>query len=87
MRLVLLAWIPLGSLMGLGCAPEPADPDVLVVTLDTFRGDHLGAAGYPRATTPHLDALAAEGVRFATCLLYTSPSPRDLSTSRMPSSA
>ena len=24
---------------------------------------------------------------FATCLLYTSPSPRDLSTSRMPSSA
>ena len=26
-------------------------------------------------------------VRFDTCLLYTSPSPRDLSTSRMPSSA
>ena len=26
-------------------------------------------------------------VTFATCLLYTSPSPRDLSTSRMPSSA
>ena len=28
-----------------------------------------------------------EGSRFAPCLLYTSPSPRDLSTSRMPSSA
>ena len=27
------------------------------------------------------------GNMFATCLLYTSPSPRDLSTSRMPSSA
>ena len=26
-------------------------------------------------------------VGFGTCLLYTSPSPRDLSTSRMPSSA
>ena len=26
-------------------------------------------------------------VGFKTCLLYTSPSPRDLSTSRMPSSA
>ena len=25
--------------------------------------------------------------RYKTCLLYTSPSPRDLSTSRMPSSA
>ena len=28
-----------------------------------------------------------EGARLYTCLLYTSPSPRDLSTSRMPSSA
>ena len=27
------------------------------------------------------------GAQFKTCLLYTSPSPRDLSTSRMPSSA
>ena len=29
----------------------------------------------------------AESVIYNTCLLYTSPSPRDLSTSRMPSSA
>ena len=28
-----------------------------------------------------------DAVLFRTCLLYTSPSPRDLSTSRMPSSA
>ena len=28
-----------------------------------------------------------EGDKVSTCLLYTSPSPRDLSTSRMPSSA
>ena len=32
-----------------------------------------------------LDTMAAE--LFGDCLLYTSPSPRDLSTSRMPSSA
>ena len=34
-------------------------------------------------------AMAQEKVKigFVTCLLYTSPSPRDLSTSRMPSSA
>ena len=31
--------------------------------------------------------LIASVVPFLTCLLYTSPSPRDLSTSRMPSSA
>ena len=31
--------------------------------------------------------LNGAGVRYKACLLYTSPSPRDLSTSRMPSSA
>ena len=34
-----------------------------------------------------LDRLPAQNVPVNTCLLYTSPSPRDLSTSRMPSSA
>ena len=34
-----------------------------------------------------LGGLMLETHRFDTCLLYTSPSPRDLSTSRMPSSA
>ena len=33
------------------------------------------------------EMLAAHGLNLTTCLLYTSPSPRDLSTSRMPSSA
>ena len=32
-------------------------------------------------------AVSDRNVRVLTCLLYTSPSPRDLSTSRMPSSA
>mgnify|MGYP000203284726 CR=1 FL=1 len=34
-----------------------------------------------------LTLLSASGKDVTTCLLYTSPSPRDLSTSRMPSSA
>ena len=33
------------------------------------------------------EALAAVGVQGVTCLLYTSPSPRDYAASRMPSSA
>ena len=39
--------------------------NVLLVTLDQFRGDFLSAAGHPVVETPHLDRLAAEGVRFA----------------------
>jgi arylsulfatase A-like enzyme/tetratricopeptide (TPR) repeat protein len=40
-------------------------PNVVLVTLDTTRADHLGCYGYARPTTPHLDALAARGVLFA----------------------
>ena len=50
--------------------PLPAGPrrpqaDVLLITIDALRYDHVGAYGYPRNTTPHLDQLAAEGARFA----------------------
>jgi len=38
--------------------------DLLLVTIDALRADHVGAYGYSRRTTPNLDALAAEGVRF-----------------------
>jgi arylsulfatase A-like enzyme len=37
--------------------------NVLLIVLDTLRADHLGCYGYPRPTSPNLDALAARGVR------------------------
>ena len=40
-------------------------PSVVLIVVDTLRADHLGCYGYPRATSPALDALAASGVRFA----------------------
>ncbi|MBU6242338.1 MAG: sulfatase-like hydrolase/transferase, partial [Acidobacteria bacterium] len=40
-------------------------PNVLLITLDQFRGDCLSAAGHPLVKTPNLDALASEGVRLA----------------------
>ena len=45
---------------------------------------HYAATEYFNETT--VEASAVEIYKY-TCLLYTSPSPRDLSTSRMPSSA
>ncbi len=45
-------------------APAPArQPNVVVVTVDTLRADHLGCYGFDLARTPHIDALAAQGVR------------------------
>src|SRR5438309_8191506 len=40
-------------------------PNVLLVTIDTVRADHVGAYGYTKGATPTLDRLAREGVRFA----------------------
>lgn len=42
----------------------PKDFDVLLITIDTMRADHLGAYGYARPTSPSLDALAASGQLF-----------------------
>ena len=39
-------------------------PNVLLITLDQFRADCLGAAGHPVVRTPTLDRLAADGVSF-----------------------
>ncbi len=44
--------------------PRRPDADVLVITIDALRADHVGAYGYRRATTPAIDALAAGGARF-----------------------
>lgn len=37
---------------------------ILYIDIDSCRPDHLGCYGYPRATSPHMDALAREGLRF-----------------------
>ena len=42
----------------------PADLNLLLVTIDTLRADHLGCYGYPRPTSPAIDALAAAGTLF-----------------------
>lgn len=43
---------------------DPPGRSVLLITLDMVRPDHLGAYGYPRDTSPTLDALAADGLLF-----------------------
>ena len=45
-----------------GAAPTIRHPDVILITIDALRADHLGVYGYDRPTSPNLDALAREAV-------------------------
>lgn len=45
-------------------ASAAAQPDVVVITIDTLRADHLACYGYKQIHTPNIDALAGDGVRF-----------------------
>ena len=48
---------------GLFAGVKPA-PNVVVITIDTLRADHLGCYGDKQIRTPNIDALASEGLRF-----------------------
>jgi hypothetical protein len=41
-----------------------SDHDLVLISVDALRADHVSAYGYARKTTPNLDELAAEGTRF-----------------------
>ncbi|MCP4806599.1 MAG: sulfatase [Proteobacteria bacterium] len=62
--LLVLALPLVGVEASSGSEVEGQGTNVLLVTLDTTRADHIGAYGYAQARTPNLDALAAEGTLY-----------------------
>jgi arylsulfatase A-like enzyme len=50
--------------------PQNAGINVLLITVDTLRPDHLSAYGYPRKTSPAIDELASKGVIFDLAFTY-----------------
>ena len=65
------AVLALGTLLScLACSPQR--PDVVLVSIDSLRADHLGAYGYPQPTSPVFDGLADEGVLFENAVSTTS---------------
>lgn len=39
-------------------------PNIIILLIDCVRADHLGCYGYTRNTSPHIDTLAAHGIKF-----------------------
>ncbi len=55
-----------------GCDPGPPRPPIVLIVMDALGAEHVSHLGYERETTPHLDALAAEGITFTQAF---SPAP------------
>ncbi|MBN2105430.1 sulfatase-like hydrolase/transferase [bacterium] len=65
----------------------PKGPNVLFIIIDTLRADHLGCYGYNRNTSPNIDSLAENAIRFENAISaapWTSPSIASMMTSQYP---
>ncbi len=47
--------------------------NILYIDIDSLRPDHLGCYGYHRKTSPNIDAIAREGLRFNNCYVPDAP--------------
>ncbi len=54
------------------CTRETARPNILLISIDTLRADHLGCYGYKRDTSSVIDALARQGTVFESAWSVTS---------------
>lgn len=73
---------------GCGKAGGKKRPNVILITLDTTRADHLGCYGYTRRTSPNLDKFAAESVVYTQAIApasWTLPSHASLFTGKFTS--
>jgi len=82
-----LGWLPVSLLLAMGVNVGAAammsgvagddvraltgEPNVLLITIDTLRRDHVSAYGEGRAETPRMDALAEEGILFMNAITPT----------------
>ena len=61
-----LVFVLISAICASASAAPSANPtlNVVVITIDTLRADHLGCYGYKQIRTPNIDSLAANGIRF-----------------------
>ncbi|RMG65562.1 MAG: hypothetical protein D6722_15820, partial [Bacteroidetes bacterium] len=84
MRLLFLALL---SVLLLGSRPAAEPPNLVFIIADDVSWNDLGCYGHPVVQTPHLDRLAAQGLRFDGAFLTTSscsPSRCSLISGRYP---
>ncbi|MFH0945883.1 MAG: sulfatase, partial [Planctomycetota bacterium] len=72
-----------------GCSPDeiPRGPNIVLISADTLRADHLGCYGYDRSTSPNIDRLASAATLYRKCFStspWTVPSHASMFTGKLP---
>lgn len=84
--LPILAYLLLPALLA-GCNPPESPPNLVIIFADDLGYGDLGVYGHPTIHTPHLDRMAAEGMKFTQFYAAASvctPSRAGLLTGRLP---
>jgi arylsulfatase len=88
---LLVAVLSVAPLSGLhplkGKSRAKRDPNIIIITVDTLRADHLGCYGYDLPTTPNIDRFAEEATLFTYCISaasHTVPAMVSMMTSQHP---
>ncbi|MGA1863873.1 MAG: sulfatase-like hydrolase/transferase, partial [bacterium] len=85
---VIMIFIFAGSIPIAYCMSRPQNSlNIILITIDTLRADHLACYGYDSIKTPHLDGLAKDGVLFSNAYSVsplTFPSHTSIMTSQYP---
>ncbi len=81
-------WVALALMVSVwGCGGGARGPNILLVSIDSLRADHLSCYGHFNETSPVIDAAAGEGVRFEKAMApspWTLPSHMSLLSSLAP---
>ena len=86
-RRIFFFLIALSAAQAVAQTPEKSVPNVVLITIDTLRADHLGCYGYQQIKTPNIDGLAADGAHFTrafTTVPVTLPSHTAMLTGTYP---
>ena len=65
--LILLLVIGTGSIL----TAKPSLKNIIIISVDALRADHLGCYGYPLNTSPNIDAFSRDGILFSNCYALT----------------
>ena len=83
-----IRWKRSGEPLPAGGQRKGGRPNILLISIDTLRADHLGCYGYGRPTSPNIDGLAKKGVLFENAFSpasWTLPGHMSIFTSLYPS--